>query len=115
MIYHLPLDVGSSEEGVPLALEAHSPQDITFYSKERKAYWTEQSGSIVRAPLNGSSREVIISGLLFPTGIAVDSIGQNLYFADRNGIKVSKLDGSFQTPLIKTTPVHGITLDSKAG
>ena len=102
-------------KGAPLALETRKPQDIAFHYNEGKAYWTEQSGSIVRAHLNGSSREVIVTGLSSPTGIAVDFIGQNLYFADRNGIKVSKLDGSYQTPLITSISVHGITLDSKAG
>lgn len=79
------------------------------------AYWTEQSGSIVRAYLNGSSRDVIVTGLKSPSGIAIDYIGQNLYFADHTGIKVSKLDGSYQTTLISLASAHGISLDSEAG
>lgn len=79
------------------------------------AYWTEQSGSIVRSYLNGSSRDVIVTGLKSPSGIAIDYIGQNLYFADRSGIKVSKLDGSYQATLISSASAHGISLDCEAG
>lgn len=80
------------------------------------AYWTEQSGSIVRAHLNGSSREVIATGLTRPTGIAIDYISQILYIADQTGIKVSRLDGSYQVTLINSSEAcHGIALDSEAG
>lgn len=79
------------------------------------AYWTEQSGSIIRAYLNGSSREVIAMGLTRPSGIAIDYIGQNLYFTDQNGIKVSRLNGSYQVTLIDLVFCHGIALDSEAG
>ena len=80
------------------------------------AYWTEQSGSVIRAHLNGSSRQVIATGLTIPAGIAADSIGQTLYIADHDGIKVSSLDGLYQMLLINSSEAcHGIALDSEAG
>ena len=80
------------------------------------AYWTEQSGSIIRGPLNGNSRQVIATGLSIPAGIAVDSIGENLYIADQDGIKVSRLDGLYQMLLINSSEAcNGIALDSEAG
>lgn len=115
LIYHIPLDNSFPEEAVSLALKTDKPLAITFHSKENMAYWTEQSGSIVRAHLDGSFREVIVTGLTFPSGIAIDYVGQNLYFTDTNGINVSKLDGSYQTSLINLTSAHGITLDDEAG
>ena len=100
---------------MPLALRTYKPLAITFHAKTKMAYWTEQSGSIIRAHLDGSSREVIATGLTRPSGIAIDYVGQNLYFADQNGIKVSRLHGSYQMALIDLAPCHGIALDSEAG
>jgi len=116
LLYHIPLDTNLAENGLPLALPTNKPLAVTFHSKEQMAYWTEQSGSIVRAHLNGSSREVIATGLTRPTGIAIDYIGQILYIADQTGIKVSRLDGSYQVTLINSSEAcHGIALDSEAG
>ena len=78
-------------------------------------YWTEQSGSILRAYLHGSSREVLVTGLKRPSGIAIDYIGKNLYVAHQDGITVSKLNGSYQNLLINLTSCHGIALDSGGG
>jgi len=116
LLYHIPLDKDLREKGLPLALQTNKPLAVTFHGKDQMAYWTEQSGSIIRAHLNGSSRQVIASGLTHPTGIAIDYTGQNLYTADRDGIKVSRLDGSYQILLINSSEAcYGIALDSEAG
>ena len=54
-----------------------------------------------------------------PDGIAVDSVGRNLYWTDRlgNRIEVSRLDGSFRKTLVYQNlndPVD-IVLDMKNG
>lgn len=100
---------------MPLALQTNNPQAVTFNSEDKMVYWIEQSGSIVRSYLNGSSRQVIVKGLTFPAGLAIDHLGQNLYFTDQKGIMISKLDGSYQTHLINSTFAHGIALDSDNG
>lgn len=115
LLYHIPLDTNLPEKGVPLALQTDKPLAVTFHGKEQMAYWTEQSGSILRAHLNGSSKQVIATGLTHPTGIAIDYTAQNLYIADQKGIKVSRLNGSYQMTLIDLAPCHGVALDSEAG
>ena len=115
LLYHIPLDTELPEKGLPLALQTNKPLAVTFHGQDQMAYWTEQSGSVIRAHLNGSSRQVIATGLTIPAGIAADSIGQNLYIADHDGIKVSSLDGLYQMLLINSSEAcHGIALDSEA-
>lgn len=66
-------------------------------------YWSDGSrDKIFRAHLNGSAQELVVDQLGTPDGIAVDSVGRNLYWTDRrsNRIGVSKLDGSFRKTLV---------------
>ena len=100
---------------MPLAIETNTPLAVTFNIEDNLMYWTEQYGSIHRAYLNGSFREVLLTNLIRPTAIEIDHVGNNLYVADQNGVTVSKLDGSYQTLLINMTSCHGIALDSVAG
>ena len=116
LLYHLPLDTNLPKKGLPLALQTKKPLAVTFHSKNQMVYWTEQSASIIRAHLNGSSKEVVATGLTNPAGIAIDYIAQILYIADQTGIKVSRLNGSYQVTLINSSEAcHGIALDSEAG
>lgn len=100
---------------MPLAIETNTPLAVNFNIEDNLMYWTEQSGSIHRAYVNGSFREVLLTDLIRPTAIEIDHVGNNLYVADQNGVTVSKLDGSYQTLLINMTSCHGIALDSVAG
>ena len=100
---------------MPLAIETNTPLAVNFNIEDNLMYWTEQSGSIHRAYLNDSFREVLLTDLIRPTAIEIDHVGNNLYVADQNGVTVSKLDGSYQTLLINMTSCHGIALDSVAG
>ena len=66
-------------------------------------YWSDGSrDEIFRALLNGSAQEMVVDQLGTPDGIAVDSVGRNLYWTDRtsNKIEVAKLDGSFRKTLV---------------
>lgn len=66
-------------------------------------YWSDGSRDVIfRAILNGSAQEQIVDQLRTPDGIAVDSVGRNLYWTDRtsNRIEVCKLDGSFRKTLV---------------
>ncbi|XP_012580569.1 PREDICTED: low-density lipoprotein receptor-related protein 5 [Condylura cristata] len=59
--------------------------------------------TISRAFMNGSSVEHVVEfGLDYPEGIAVDWLGQNLYWADTgtNRIEVARLDGQFRQVLV---------------
>ncbi|XP_060590385.1 low-density lipoprotein receptor-related protein 1-like isoform X5 [Ruditapes philippinarum] len=87
---------------------------IDFDYKEQKLYWTDihsQSSTINRISLNRSkdrpeSEDIEVlhsSSVLNPDGMAVDWIGRNLYWCDRNTdtVEVSKLDGKYRKILIK--------------
>lgn len=115
LLYHVPLDNHLPEKGIPLAIKTNKPLAVTYNTKDNMAYWTERSGSILRAYLNGNSRETLLTGLTRPTAIEIDYVSHNLYVADQNGVTVSKLDGSYQTLLINLTSCHGIALDTVSG
>ncbi|XP_053386538.1 low-density lipoprotein receptor-related protein 1-like isoform X2 [Mercenaria mercenaria] len=85
---------------------------IDFDYKEQKLYWTDihsQSSTINRISLNATEdssekAEVLHSStVLNPDGMAVDWIGRNLYWCDRNTdtVEVSKLHGTYRKILIK--------------
>ena len=67
-------------------------------------YWTDVTrNTISRSFLNGSSFEdIFYRTVQIPDGLAVDTIGRNLYWTDTgtNKLEVSKLDGSYRTALI---------------
>ncbi|XP_052813760.1 low-density lipoprotein receptor-related protein 1-like isoform X2 [Mya arenaria] len=81
---------------------------IDFDISEQMIYWTDirsQSSTISRKKLDGNvTAEVLHSStVLNPDGIAVDWIGRNLYWCDRNTdtIEVSLLDGRYRKVLLK--------------
>ncbi len=63
-----------------------------------KMYWTVTGvpSRIVRANLDGSQVETVVSGLQMPVGIAIDSIGSHVYWTDNSSslIQRANLDGS---------------------
>ena len=93
---------------------------MDFDPVEGYLYWSDSSrDEIFRAHLNGSAQEQVVDQMVRPDGIAVDSVGRNLYWTDRlgNRIEVSRLDGSFRKTLVYQNlndPVD-IVLDMKNG
>ncbi|XP_052236453.1 prolow-density lipoprotein receptor-related protein 1-like isoform X3 [Dreissena polymorpha] len=80
---------------------------VDFDYKENMIYWTDirsQSSTINRRRLDRNDTEVLHSStVLNPDGIAVDWVGRNLYWCDRNTdtIEVSTLNGKYRKVLVK--------------
>lgn len=99
-----PHDTGSLYR-LPLS-NVSSPVALDYDVVEDRVYWTDSS-KISRSFLNGSSQEIIIDTYSYTRyGLAVDSVGRNLYWTDygaRAGagmLEVSKLDGSHRMALV---------------
>ncbi len=85
-----------------------------------KVYWTDTGNdNIRRANLDGSDAEVLVTGLNWPMGLALDPVGGKMYWT--NGISVSKisranLDGTGVEDLLTgMADPRGIALDLAAG
>lgn len=51
------------------------------YVRDR-LYFFDGSGSLLRANLDGSDLEVVLSGLIFPRGVALDTAGDHVYWTE---------------------------------
>ena len=119
-----------------IVTDCHLPDGISVDAKAGHIYWTNMGipnlddGSIERADLDGGNRRVIVpQGVTHtPKQIHLDKDGGRLYWCDREGMRVMRvnLDGSQVETLVVTgrggTDVRdqtrwcvGITIDSKLG
>ncbi len=95
------------------------PKGIDLDLVEGKIYWSEQgTHTIQRANLDGTEVEEVVDtgdGLL--TDIAVDPVGEKVYWLGNGEVKRSNLDGSTIEVLvvIGTGGLGGIDLDLEAG
>lgn len=84
-------------------------------------YWSDfSSDKILRASVpDGSTEDVIASGLNTPVAIAIDQSGGKLYWADQQTFKIERanLDGSGRQTLYNASPNHplGIAIDVANG
>ena len=82
---------------------------------EGKLYWTDSlAGTIQRSDLDGSSREVVITGLDDPRGMAL--AGSRIYWVDlgTRKIQTADLDGSNIEDLVTGELVWDLSLDVAA-
>lgn len=83
-----------------------------------KMYFTDFiAHRIYRANLDGSGIQTLISsGLTFPCGIALDSMGGKMYWADAGRIRRANLNGTGMEDLVTgLVDARGIALDVVAG
>ncbi len=84
-----------------------------------KIYWTEVSGEVKRANLNGSQEETILTtnDLSSPTAITIQTSTSTLYIADGNKIYTCDLEGNNLKELIPSglTNVRGLAIDEVSG
>ena len=78
-----------------------------FHNKSGRVFWADKyTNAIYSAYENGSSTtRIVSSGIAMVESIAVDWIGQNIYWADyvMQHIEVSKLDGKRRTILFNVS------------
>ena len=74
-------------------------------------YWT-RNGYIVRADMDGSSVQTIVSSLSYPRGIVIDYTEGRIYWADdgNDSIRSSTLTGSDQRTIYSTSDPYGIAI-----
>jgi len=76
---------GSARE-VVFNTGSYSPYAIALDVDEELIYWTESDwtdGHIWRASYNGIDKDEIVSGLKFPTGLAIDNANDRIYWTER--------------------------------
>src|SRR5438876_527263 len=84
-------------------------------------YWSEGvDGDIHRANLDGTGQQILLRGLAFPDGIALDVAGGKIYWIDnyslRADIRQANLDGTDQQTLVSgLVDPFGIALDVAGG
>lgn len=93
----------------------------TPHAKAQKIYWTQifPDARILRANLNGSEVEDIVTGLSDLRGIAIDVDARTMYWIDTGAGKIQRanLDGSEVQDIITEGLVdpEGIAIDAKRG
>lgn len=95
-IKRMNLDGSSLEVIVPSGSGLVTIWGIDIFEPSGKMFWADTGkGTIDRANVDGSNVETIISGLTFPTDVAVDEIDEKLYWSDpvEDVIQVSDLNG----------------------
>ncbi|XP_059475497.1 low-density lipoprotein receptor-related protein 1 isoform X2 [Neocloeon triangulifer] len=105
-----------------LATNLTSAVALDFHWKEQCIYWSDitSHGSSIKRMCNESVIELLPTGTVKnPDGLAVDWVGENLYWCDKNTdtIEVSRLDGRFRRVLINTglQEPRAITVDPRHG
>lgn len=106
--------------GYPLISKAHQiAVGLDVDCLNGYIYWSDvHSGTIHKAPYNGSSSETVSPSLeditTAPEGLAVDWVSRNIYWTDsrKKTVEVSNLDGSLHKVLISDNLVNprGIAL-----
>lgn len=76
-------------------------------AQDGKLYWSERNAGLIRrANLNGSQIETVLSGLSSPEGVAVDGVGEWLYFLEQGAqqgqgrLRRARLDGTMVQNLV---------------
>ena len=85
-------------------------------------YWTDRGvdaisgrSSIQRTDLDGADVEVLVTGLDYPTGVAVDNKGAKIYWTSGGNIHRSDLDGSNIEIIHTDVNPNSIALDTHHG
>ena len=67
-----------------------------------RLYWTETAGQRIRsAKIDGTDVRTLLSGLIFPTGITLDTRSNRLYWGDDRRLRSAPLDGSSMVDVAK--------------
>ena len=94
---------------------------VDFHINQSKVSWTDlEAKEIRRAFINGSQAEVVIDvDLIWPDGLAVDWVANNIYWTDAHleRIECSRLDGRYRKTLIWNglNEPHSLALDPRKG
>jgi VCBS repeat-containing protein len=110
-IYRTRLDGNGPVEVVFQGPDVVNPRGITIDANGDYLYWAEgtEINRVPLANLTNAAIESLATGLSYPVGIALDSLGQNFYWTDINSdeIRTAASDGSGATQVVSglTAPV----------
>ncbi len=93
------------------------PTDLTIDKKNEKLFITENSGRIIKTDFDGSTQEVVVSGLSNPQSIDIDESISTIFWTDKNigVIQKSNLAGeSIEVVLSGLAAPEGLALDKDA-
>ncbi|KKL91984.1 hypothetical protein LCGC14_1889230 [marine sediment metagenome] len=114
-IHRADLDGSNMADVIPVK----DPSHLALNTSEGKIYWTrnpsgDADDAVERADLDGSNRQVLVTGISFPRGIAIAEGLGKVYWADSNGINRANLDGSGIEGILTGSGVFSdIELDEK--
>jgi predicted outer membrane repeat protein len=84
-----------------------------------KLYWADRGRSaIVRANLDGSASQLVVTGLAAPRGFAIDAVSGHIYWTDTTtkSVQRANLDGSDQVTLVSgLLGPFGVDVDPAGG
>lgn len=91
------------------------PIELALDVANGKMYWTGSTpggSKIFRANLDGSSMQVLVTGLVSASGIALDTIQGKMYWTDRGASKIQRanLDGSQVEDFITTGLIEPVRI-----
>ncbi len=84
-------------------LSGSNPGDVVLDTLTQKLYWSDYgTGTLRTASVDGSGQQVLVSGLNYPTGLAIDFATGQIYFTEYEGGRIIRcnLDGSAVTTLL---------------
>jgi low density lipoprotein receptor-related protein 5/6 len=102
-IRRISIDPSNGDKPIPIPgiVDASA---LDFHINQSKVFWTDlEAKKISRAFINGSQAEVVIDvDLIWPDGLAVDWVANNIYWTDSylERIECSRLDGRYRKTLI---------------
>ncbi|XP_065196274.1 low-density lipoprotein receptor-related protein 4-like [Sycon ciliatum] len=78
---------------------------VDFHASSKRLYWSDVKDDVIlRSEYDGSNQELVVKDIATPDGIAVDWIGDHIYWTDTGGnmIEVARLDGTGRKVIINT-------------
>lgn len=95
------LDNGSSL-GVVVKGDGEKPRNLAVHPEKRLLFWCDIGGKmrIMQSTMDGKERVVIASDLDQPTGLAVDTVGNMIFWSHGRQIEVSDLSGTNRRVLV---------------
>ena len=118
-IRRISIDTTNGDKPIPIPgiLDANA---VDFHVNHSKVFWSDlERKKISRVFINGSQAEVVVDGVVYPDGLAVDWVANNIYWTDTfsERIECAHLDGRYRKTLIwkNLTEPHSLALHPGKG
>lgn len=111
------LSLSKTEKSYEVVQNSSNVFAVDYHWQKKKIFWIDKDIFVKKFDDKMNKVKTIHSGLKEPFDLAVDWIGNNLYFVDGNTIYVSKLDGTSRRELYRdqNSKPLAIACDPSAG